>query len=416
MVMLARRAAARWPRSLAARGALLLGAAQLGCFDVHEVDTSGTPMAWPRVRVVDDFESANGLPTWNRLNPWICDTWPAPGACVAGSVEPEPGGQGRAGFLAFDVTGPGGAQLSADTLVAGLDLGRYDELVFTARLEAREEGSLPPSVEVRVKLICPNAAEVGFYQNESVSVMSAGSPLSDGPVQRFVLRLATMTQPTWQEWERIDPRRCLADVSALAFEIDAVEGVSLAGTLTVDDVELYDYAGGEPSSANARFSPWYCVGGPGIACDASREIPTATFPDASEPELPNRFCTDAVKVEPTAHTLGADTRNFGSLASLSFAANFAPTDSGTTEPARFAVRLGCSTLAPGFPAVVREIELLPHWSSYELPIASFVPYSWPIGFDNVEGCLEQIDQLCLEVPRGTTPSAGTLMLDELVLR
>jgi hypothetical protein len=190
----------------------------------------------------------------------------------------------------------------------------------------------------------------------------------------------------------------------------------LAGTLTVDDVELYDYAASEPSAADPRFSPWYCLGAPGMACDASREIPTATFPDASDPELPNRFCTDAVKVEPTDHTLRADTRNFASLSSLSFAANFVPSDSGTTEPARFAVRLGCSTLALGFPAVVREIELLPHWASYELLIASFEPYPWPIGFDNIEGCLEQVDQFCLEVPRGTAPSVGTLMLGELVLR
>jgi hypothetical protein len=414
--MLARRSAALWPRSLT-RGALLLATTLLGCFDVHEVDTSGTSVAWPRVRIVDDFENANGLPTWSLLTPWICNTWPAPGACTAGSADPGLG-RGRAGFLSFDVTSPGGAELTAQTLVAGLDLGRYDELAFTATLEAGEGGALPPWVEVRVQLDCPNAAEVGFDRDgQSVSVMSAGSPIADGRAQRFVLRLASMTQPTWQDWERIDPRRCLADVTALAFEISAVgAGLSLAGTLSVDDVELYAYAGGAPNAADSRFSPWYCFGAPGIACDESRELPVATFPGARDPDLPNRFCTDAVKVDPIDHTLGTDTRNFASLGSLSFAAHFASADSGKTEPARFGVRLGCGALSAGFPAVMREVEIFPAWSSYRLPIASFDPYPYPIGFDNVEGCLEQVDQICLEGLPGAAEPAGTLMLDELVLR
>ncbi len=391
-----------------------------GCFDVDQTETGGRPIAWARTRVVDDFESGF-FPTWTLLRPWQCNAWSDDqAACDAGSAAPGlEGADGHAGFLSFDLAGEGypGANLATGGNGYALDFTRYDQLVFSAKLEASEGGSLPPDVELRVRLDCPGIAEVVSPTEESVAVAAAVWPVPGGPARKFAVTFER--QAPWQDWELIDPQECVANAESLAFEIaSGTPDNAFAGTLTLDDIQLDDFEGREPSE-ELRFSPWYCL--PGAVCDASGAVPTATFPDSDPtgPREPGSFCISAEKVDPTSHELEDDTRNFGALEAVSFAASFMPTDPAAKGPARFTVRLGCAGLAVGssgaFPGVSRDIEIFADRSSYTLSFSSFGPSPWPVGFDNVEGCLEQVDQVCLDAPEGHEVG-GTLTLFDLVLR
>jgi hypothetical protein len=401
----------------------LLGAATLlaGCFDVHQVDTTATALAWSRERVVDDFEQQNGLPTWNLLLPWTCDAYPEPSNCAFDNEAADLDTSNRAGFMTFDAQGAGaaGAVLTANVAAHVVDVSQYDEIAFSVKVAEAQPGSLPPDYEIRVRLACPTPGD--DPTSEPTSVQTAIWPATDGVWRTFSVDLTTTKQPAWQISPRVDPVWCRQHVAAFNFEVASeatgATAVSLAGELAVDDIELKDYGG--RNQRDARFSSWYCEGPAGATCSALDEVPSLTFPAVDDDSFdgdPPLFCTRAEKVDPTSHELSPDTRDFGAFTSLSLAARFVAADPGAPGVARFDVSLGCSGLAPGLPAAQREVEVLPSWSSYSLALGDFEPSAFPLGFDNVAGCLEQVDEVCVIAPTGVAASAGTIWVDDLKLR
>jgi hypothetical protein len=417
-----------------------------GCFETQPVDTRGVQVVWPLTRTIDDFESGNGLPSWTLLGSWGCNAWPAEtSAAECGVAEPGSGDAGLAGSLSFDLTRESGddglgAQIYSFRRSIPLDLSRYHGFGFSANLEPRDDQLISNQVLLRVRLDCPAAATVGVSpQGERVVLTSAVRPPADGAWHRFELDLNAFTQPAWQqgrtgdgfEWERIDRERCLAAVDSLGLSIEdadlegAVEGApAMAGRLMVDEIDLYEMDAEQRSvEGGLNFSGWSCRERPEAGglreCDL-RRAPSMSFTmqgnDRGQDSPSVVLCTHAHRLDQTTHEVTADTRDLTAFESLSFGAQFMPDAPESIR--RFTVRLGCRELVPSsLPALQREVELSAERSSYTLPLESFTPSPYPLGFDNVEGCLARMDELCFEtqVQDGELAS-GTLAIDEVVLR
>jgi hypothetical protein len=406
---------------------LVLALALSGCFEVHEVDTDGTPILWPVVRKIDDFETP--FPTWVAVNTWGCGAWPD---------EPEQtfdcGRTENAQFLSFDLTRPSveialGAELGF-TVGNELDLSRYDELVFRLKFEEIETDPLPDDFEVRVVLHCPGAgtgaASFVSTGGERLGLVSAiESPPADGTWRVFALRLADFIQPFWQkgsggagyDWERIDPSRCLTMIDGIGFQ-PATEAQHMAGSIWLDDVELHDFAvEGAVLASGMRFAPWWCESpawaNERVACDTNKHAPEVTL----SPFQPGSLCIQPERVNDLE--IHDDQRDIAGFERLSFGASFVPLTGSSLSGRRFTARLWCGGLSSDIsdpPSLVREVVIVPGWSTYALPLTSFTRAEQPLGPIDPTECLSEVDKICFEA-EGTEgeEAAGTLRVEDLLL-
>lgn len=387
----------------------------LGCFDVREVDTSGTELDWPRLRVVDDFEA--DWPTWNLLAPWRCDAWgggPAECDWTEGS-----NGNGRARYLSFDLLGEGesdyaNAQLTTIRRAITLDLSAFEDLVFDLKLDPPVAEPLPDDFLVRVSLNCPAAAVEGILPDgELVGIHSAVAPPADGLWHPYALNL-DFTRKSWQPTRDLDAALCLTLVDSLSFEV-AVDHphVHFAGTIAIDDVALEDFEGkAQAVLEGSRYSPWYFWASTSAewTYTLERHVPTPSLAlggDASG------LCTSPVRVDDN-HEFVADTRSLAAFKSLSLSARVVTARPNNT-PTPFNVTVGCDGFHK-YGSVSHSIEVFPEWSSYRLDLEDFDSL-YRKDFSDVEGCLAHLQSLCVETDfaQGETFS-GTLEVDNWVLR
>jgi hypothetical protein len=413
------------------------------CFDVQPVDMSGTRLEWPTVRRIDDFENMF-RPSWNLLFPWRCLNWPDPQNVTCGAAQP--GVDGASQFLDFHLesTAPDdnpGAQLSAYRSSIPLDLRGYDQIAFAAKLTESEPGSIsmPADFELRISLDCTGLASslVELGQDQFVSVLHVVRPVADGTWHQFVLDLDTFDQPEWEDYGRIEARRCLGSVESVSFVVTPTsspwESRHAAGRLEIDDVELYTWGAPEELRQDIReVTPWACLSYLAEndfsdvrldepACGVTESQPSLTFDvdyPSTEGESWSQLCTSIRNVDSLSHEDGVGVLDASAFHEISFSAKFAAAELAPDSNARFLVSAGCNVLLPDqYPTVDRAFEVLPGWSTYTLPFASFEPPAYPSGFDDVTGCLAHVDGLCFrtKLERGET-SSGTLTIDDVVLR
>lgn len=377
------------------------------CFDVTEA-AEQTALAWPRVRVIDDFESTSLFPTWEPFYRWRAESWPAESTVWAG---PTTGfdGEGRCAKYEFEHSAGGGGLLESRVEGAPLDFSSFEELAFTAQLTAsRNSGVL-----MRVSLQCSTATDPGFGQyGEPVGIFSAVSLVRNASPARFVLDLRAFTPYEFQVDEGIEvaPATCLTLVDGIRFEFQNDEDESVGGTVLLDDVELYD----REATDAIRVSPW--------AVDASSRVPlegpTLTYalsPDADEATV----CTDFMQVDRQRSVEAIGVLDLTRYQRLRFRArSLSEPSPGGTEP-RFWASVGCRDAAPigvADPSLRREFEVAPAWSSYALLLPAFEPAPWAAGLGDAEACLRNTQQLCFGASVAAQQSAaGTLKVIDLAL-
>src|SRR6185295_4644479 len=288
--------------------------------------------------------------------------------------------------------------------------------------------------ELRINLTCSSLAEV--RDDIGVSVVHGVHPVADGSWHSFVLDLAAFTQDASENWARIAASDCLGSVDFIQVQVISTlpwQSRRAAGRLQIDDLQLRTFrAAAESGSDTRRLDPWYCQKYSGEddtsnmragnqACDATRSAPSLTFDveyPKDEGEGSSSLCASLAKVDSLSHEASMDTLNLSAFHQLSFSAKFSPRDQAAQPGARFRLELGCSTLLPNrYPAVQHDLEVLPEWSTYTFPLGSFRPSDYPIGFDDVEGCLAHFDGPCFftQLEPGEA-SSGTLSIDHMVLR
>jgi hypothetical protein len=410
-----------------------------GCLDSRE-ESLGTPLVWPAVRTVDDFEDPNELPSWTMLRPWRCFAWPDHDGSIECQVE-SPGvlGDGHAYVFSFDlgqsVTAANqasiypGAEMRADSLSVPFDVRRYDELTFEMKLESTGELPLPADLQIRTVLSCPDLAATPLDGSaEPVSVESAVSPPRDGVWRRFRLELSDFIQPSWQEIDRIEASSCLSELTGLAFQISAEgPGRRMTGTLGVDNVEFHDFESAPQTlPALTLFSPWFCEAwGAGSILDCAAKQRSPSMAIALEPSTPGSdvpgaaLCTHAVDAT-IGSVVVSDPRDLTAFESLAISAHFEPVESPGVQAARFIARLECPGLSPDDatpPGIEHEFTLTRDRSSSRLAFARFRRPSFELIAIDEQRCLSQVTTICVRTDlRGGESLRGALSIDELVLR
>jgi hypothetical protein len=409
------------------------------CFDVSRVPTDSAPFIWPQLRKVDSFENDEMGTDWSLLSPPECLHWPDGDLPQCGRVEPGVDGAGHAQYLDFDVTSRSPDDFQNVALLFSrsatrLDLGGYDRIVFRTRFTAKESGSLPDDLELRVDFVCPSLNE---EISDGVSVQSAVRPAVDGSWQTFAIDLRDLTQPFWQEQEgeRIDRNLCLGKVEDLQFVLasDSIENTAkrrMAGRFELDDVELQIFGRGEPPSPDpAQLSAWNCAlilsdeAADGLAntvdCDGTPSEQSMTFAlDSRQEEQTALLRSWLYEVDSVSHEQLITIQDWSSFRALSFEAQFIPAETSERTGRAFDVAIGCDNLLPGsFVSVGRGFEVSPEWSSYTLSLSSFEPPDYPIGFSDVQRCIAHAQGLIFapDVKLGEV-GAGTFHIRALMLR
>jgi hypothetical protein len=288
-----------------------------------------------------------------------------------------------------------------------------------------------------VRLECPSAAVVGESEGQRVSIQSAVTAVADGAWHDYSIDLADFLQPEFQAWERIDATRCRSRVDTIGFELTAdslaeTPGRHMAGTVEFDDIELRAFeAPDDPALALAQHSPWRCWSSPigsnlpearpdPQACELGEHAPRMSFDEdyRGEEEPWKALCSVPVTTNNLSHESTSDGENLTRFKNFSFTAQFTPGELAPEAPGRFTVRLSCTSLFPDqAPSAVLDVDVRPGRFSYALPLASFRPSPYPIGFVDVAACLAKVDELCFETQLELGEAiSGALVIDDVVLR
>jgi hypothetical protein len=413
-------------------GMALCGIFAGGCFDPHEVDDPGLALEWSTARAVDNAERTDGRPSWSMLARWVSWSWPPDGA-TCGTAEPGARDRGHARALIFDVEpeptddepDPALVYTSAGLYASGVihfDLSDYDTFVFSAKLEPDAAYPRPDGLELLIQFDCPGAASFDLGpDDEPPSLASAVAAVAGSGWQRFSLALEDFIQPSWQieSGHGIDPSRCLHHVHGIGVVVGVnVPGQRLAGTLSVDDIELGTlHRAHRRTLPDVSLSPWACYdldGVPDPSCDASPKDAVVTLGEgpAGDALIGQARCANVVTLDDSSVLRQAEL-DLSGFDELGLAATFSPANSANRDRGRFAVRLSCFDGSEQASSVARSFEVSSGLASYRLALSSFAR-DYPLQVR----CLEHVDSVCLETDNSTTENAvaGTLSVEELVLR
>jgi hypothetical protein len=213
-----------------------------GCFSLQKVN--------PGTRYVDDFETDDLIPTWQRFGPWMCLGLPRsqPDAgqadsqapdCKANPQPPADGGK-YALEVMFQLTEPpdGSVMLGAEAITQAtsgpVDLAGFTQIVFEAYLESAPAplGPLPLGTQVQVELGC----------SAFVSDPVASQPVSDS-VEAASWAPASFRLPLdmFHQQNAARSSGCLAQVDSIGFAVllpALTAGTSTGGTLHIDNITL----------------------------------------------------------------------------------------------------------------------------------------------------------------------------------
>jgi len=236
-----------------------LGALLVGCFDTTmgavgdaaAVGGTGGSRAIVPALLIDNFEDGNRVPSDLQFGPWRCFAYTNPDGSDPTCKASSPGNNNSEyGFhVDFELVDTKNGKLDYPGVVlhtqttAPFDVSPYENIVFSAKLEPRDT-PLPDPVYLTVRWGCSTIASVD--PNSGVlSINAAVQPTRDW--QTFSMPLASFVQPPWASDQlSIDERGCAKVVDELWFGYvleyaapgAAVDGESVAATLTIDDVYL----------------------------------------------------------------------------------------------------------------------------------------------------------------------------------
>ena len=388
-------------------------------------------MLWPLVQPIDDFEEAGPGSTWSaEFRPWWCDAWANPEPCDCGD-EASDDEVSRYGFLEFhlqaDPDGFAGAVLQAPVRIAPIDFSRYDEIVFTAALESLTDDFPRSNLELGVMLTCEEALGSIAASMDGYPIGIASSVFlvpGDSP-RVFALALSEFHPFIRPVPPQVDPAICLTQVTALRLDVQAADGETLDGRLTIDDIKLNDFPDRDGQLLDERrLSPWACCSRPEGAdeetcteVDGAPSMSLALEPPPAGVEEPTvTLRANPVHLDSTTHDLYWDAWDLRGYEKFRFAARFTRAASSAAQVGHLVVGLGCSGLTEGWPYVVREVELEPGRSSYALPLASFEPGAWALHLTDVPACLGQVDGLSFQIsPADGDAIAGSLTVSDLAV-
>jgi hypothetical protein len=228
--------------------AVLFAAVLPACIDLQKVD--------PGPRLVDDFESGDLIPRWNRFGTWTCGVLASHQADASqdASQDDQDGGA-AAGQAPCEVDTPGDLDMHAlryrfvlneppagnqslaaavvtRTISGPVDVSGFKQFVFSAYLEsdlaASPSSALPSGTQFQVQLGCST------IRNDRAASQTIGVPFqaSSWLPTPFTIRLDQFPAQS---------RACLAEVDSISFTIllpALPSGTSKDGTLHIDNISL----------------------------------------------------------------------------------------------------------------------------------------------------------------------------------
>jgi len=235
-------------------GVLALIALLTGCFDVSTVDVAGSDGGTAKSRganlpalLIDDFEDANRSPSDPQFWHWQCSSYNSPGTPPASCYVSTPGSYSNYAYSVDfaladsknDIPTLDYPGMVLQTLtMAPLDLSRYANIVFSAKLVPRDT-PLPEPVTVRISLNCSTVTQQAEPWAGVFSIGNAVQPTSYW--QSFKLALSTFIQFEWnRDFVPINERACATLVDGIRFDYqpDLTDGASTAATFAIDNVYL----------------------------------------------------------------------------------------------------------------------------------------------------------------------------------
>ena len=219
---------------------MTLSITSVSCFDVHGVD--------PGPPVLDDFEDGDFTPSLRPFTDWSCQTVeppdpPGPPDCV-----PTDGYDSSHGLAAaFAVSDPlDGIQQHGGVIIMTnadrpIDLTGLSHITFEVRLTNSTTTAFPSKSLLHLDLLCSTVmGESGASLVDAALMQSVGFDLAGGWTPAN-LAIKNFGPPPWIA-DRIvgGPPACLRAVDGIQLVFDAAipDGMSGAGTLSIDDIVL----------------------------------------------------------------------------------------------------------------------------------------------------------------------------------
>jgi hypothetical protein len=215
------------------------------CFEVRQIAVEGGPPALE----IDDFEDGDDVPSSSAFKTWRCETTPGPPR-VSCSAQAPGFESGLAEVIRFEIEDPANGaidypavMLQAPARLGTLDLGSYERLAFSAKLErlpryrveSDPAGEDLADVSLFVQLLChgvapPGALPYGSWIESFILVRPEWSSTSIALVE--LVRPSYVANFAWRD--------CIASVEGLQFVLapDLRDGQAMAGTLSIDQVLL----------------------------------------------------------------------------------------------------------------------------------------------------------------------------------